>query len=56
MMNMDNRFFYKNRRVLVTGHTGFKGRWLVMMLHFLGADILGYALKPQPGSLYEQVE
>lgn len=56
MMNMDNRFFYKNRRVLVTGHTGFKGSWLVMMLHFLGADILGYALKPQPGSLYEQVE
>jgi CDP-glucose 4,6-dehydratase len=37
---------YKNRRVLVTGHTGFKGSWLVAWLQQLGADIAGIALEP----------
>jgi CDP-glucose 4,6-dehydratase len=32
--------------VLVTGHTGFKGSWLCLLLHKLGADIYGYALDP----------
>ena len=39
--------FWKSRRVLVTGHTGFKGSWLLMLLHHLGADIYGYALEPE---------
>lgn len=38
--------FYKNKRVLVTGATGFKGGWLVLWLKKLGADVRGYALKP----------
>ena len=38
--------FYKGRRVLITGHTGFKGAWLSMFLDKLGALVYGYALKP----------
>ncbi len=38
---------YRNRRVLVTGHTGFKGSWLSHWLCRLGADVLGYALPPE---------
>lgn len=39
--------------VLVTGHTGFKGAWLVMMLRARGWDVSGIALDPEPGSLFE---
>lgn len=38
--------FYRNRRVLVTGHTGFKGSWLCRMLLDAGAEVTGYALEP----------
>lgn len=38
--------FWHGRRVFVTGHTGFKGAWLVTMLNHLGAEIRGYALAP----------
>lgn len=37
---------YKGRKVLVTGYTGFKGSWLCLLLHKLGADVYGYALQP----------
>jgi CDP-glucose 4,6-dehydratase len=37
---------YKNRSVLVTGHTGFKGSWLVLWLRRLGARVYGYSLEP----------
>jgi CDP-glucose 4,6-dehydratase len=37
--------FYKGKRVLVTGHTGFKGAWLVQWLLQLGADVIGYSLE-----------
>ena len=37
---------FKNKTVLVTGHTGFKGSWLCIWLKELGADIVGYALEP----------
>ncbi|MDD7578352.1 MAG: CDP-glucose 4,6-dehydratase [Elusimicrobia bacterium] len=37
---------YKGKRVLVTGHTGFKGGWLTLWLKELGADVCGYALEP----------
>ncbi len=40
------RDFYKNKRVLVTGHTGFKGSWLIKILSSFGAKICGYALQP----------
>lgn len=38
--------FYKNKKVLITGHTGFKGSWLCILLHYLGAKVYGYALEP----------
>ncbi|MCX6993111.1 MAG: CDP-glucose 4,6-dehydratase [Kiritimatiellaeota bacterium] len=38
--------FYRGKRVLVTGHTGFKGAWLSLWLHMLGARVTGYALAP----------
>ncbi len=37
---------YANKRILVTGHTGFKGSWLCMWLKAMGADVLGYSLPP----------
>jgi CDP-glucose 4,6-dehydratase len=37
---------YHGKRVLVTGHTGFKGSWLILWLHSLGAKVSGYALAP----------
>lgn len=46
--------FYRNRKVLVTGHTGFKGTWLCWLLSTLGAEVYGFALPPQAGSLYER--
>ena len=52
---MLNRSFWHNRKVFVTGHTGFKGSWLCLWLEALGADVTGYALEPpsQP-NLFEQ--
>ena len=41
-----NASFWKDRRVLVTGHTGFKGSWLTLWLRELGAAVTGYALEP----------
>lgn len=38
--------FYKGKRVLVTGHTGFKGSWLCIWLHELGAEVIGVAKDP----------
>lgn len=38
--------FYEGKRVLITGHTGFKGAWLSQILLMAGADLTGYALKP----------
>jgi CDP-glucose 4,6-dehydratase len=39
--------FWKDRRVLVTGHTGFKGSWLSLWLQHMGAQVSGYALAPE---------
>lgn len=38
--------FYQDRKVFVTGHTGFKGSWMCRVLEMFGANILGYALEP----------
>ena len=38
--------FYKGKRVLITGHTGFKGSWLAIWLHRLGAEVIGISLDP----------
>jgi CDP-glucose 4,6-dehydratase len=39
---------YQGKRILVTGHTGFKGSWLTQWLLSMGAEVAGYALDPQP--------
>ena len=38
--------YYRGKRVMVTGHTGFKGAWLAIWLYHLGAEVTGYALEP----------
>ena len=46
--------FYRDKRVLVTGHTGFKGSWICRVLSMAGAQVCGYALEPPTRpSLYE---
>ena len=45
--------FYNNKRVFVTGHTGFKGGWLCGMLAMAGAEVTGFALPPASPSLFE---
>ena len=40
---------FSNKRVFVTGHTGFKGSWLVFLLKELGAEVMGFAFPPEPG-------
>lgn len=41
---------YYGKRVLITGHTGFKGSWLSLWLHLMGAEVVGYALAPNSSS------
>jgi CDP-glucose 4,6-dehydratase len=43
---MKERDFWRKKRVFITGHTGFKGSWLSMWFHSLGAEVTGYALPP----------
>lgn len=54
MINKLNKLrkFWKNKKIFITGHTGFKGSWLVIFFHLLGAKISGYALKPDKLSLF----
>lgn len=46
--------FWSGRRVLVTGHTGFKGAWLALWLKQLGAEVSGLSLEPEDPSLFTQ--
>lgn len=39
--------YFKDKRVLITGHTGFKGSWLTLLLCELGAQVTGFALAPE---------
>ena len=41
---------FSGKRVFITGHTGFKGSWLTFLLKELGADVMGFALSPEPGA------
>lgn len=54
MENLVNPDFWRGRRVLITGHTGFKGGWLSLWLHKMGANLHGYAMPPNTNpSLFE---
>ena len=56
LANMDGAAaFWRGKRVLVTGHTGFKGSWLVVWLASLGAEIHGVSLEAAPGSMFERL-
>lgn len=49
--------FYKGRNVFITGHTGFKGSWMVKLLKMAGANVSGYSLEaPTSPSLYNTAE
>ncbi len=51
---MINPNFWQGKRVLITGHTGFKGSWLALWLQTLGAEVVGYALEaPTQPSMFE---
>jgi CDP-glucose 4,6-dehydratase len=55
--NLMSREFWNKKKVFVTGHTGFKGSWLILLLKYLGAEVYGYALKPPTDpSFYELAE
>lgn len=52
-----NPAFWRGKRVLLTGHTGFKGSWLSLWLQSMGAEVTGYALTPPTKpSLFEMAE
>jgi CDP-glucose 4,6-dehydratase len=49
-----NPQFWRGRRVLLTGHTGFKGAWLSLWLQALGAELTGLALQPVANNLFDR--
>jgi len=51
-----NSEFWKNKKVFITGHTGFKGSWLTQILIDMGADITGYSLPAIPTSLFNLLD
>ena len=46
--------FWNKKKVFVTGHTGFKGSWLCIILKYLKSNVYGYALKPERLSLFNK--
>jgi CDP-glucose 4,6-dehydratase len=44
---MKNNNFFENKKILITGHSGFKGGWLTKILHGMGASIMGISLPPK---------
>lgn len=55
MFRSKGSHFWKKKKVFITGHTGFKGSWLCLMLNYLGAKVIGYSLKPDGSNvIYEQ--
>jgi CDP-glucose 4,6-dehydratase len=51
---LPSEYFWRDRRVLITGHTGFKGSWLSLWLDAMGARTYGLSLPPEEGSLFLQ--
>ena len=46
--------FYNNKRILLTGHTGFKGAWLSRILVNAGAKVFGISLEAEKDSIFQQ--
>lgn len=44
--------FFKDKKILLTGHTGFKGTWLSLMFEYLGADVYGFALENSENAMF----
>ncbi len=56
LKDMAFNHIFKNKRVLITGNTGFKGTWISTWLHMMGADVYGYSLDiPTSPSMYEAI-
>ena len=56
MLNKKKNIFFK-KKVLITGHTGFKGSWLSLWMHILGANVLGVSKDiPTNPSHYNRVQ
>lgn len=53
--NFMNKEFYKGKKVLLTGDSGFKGAWFSAILNYIGADVLGVSLPAEAGSLYQRI-
>jgi CDP-glucose 4,6-dehydratase len=49
---INNKSFWKGKKVFITGHTGFKGSWLCLILNQLGSVVAGYSLPPKKNSLF----
>ena len=47
--------FWSGKKVFITGHTGFKGSWMIVALNMLNVNIYGYSLKPDKISLFNQI-
>ena len=47
---------FKGKKILITGHTGFKGTWLSRTLALAGAEVYGIALEPEVGSIYSRIK
>ena len=47
--------FWKGKKVFITGHTGFKGSWLLLTLNELGANISGYSLPPIKNGIFQKL-
>lgn len=56
MRYKENYHFFKDKRVLVTGHTGFVGAWLCAVLDYFGAETIGFSWREEKGSLYEKIK
>ena len=54
-INMLDLNFFKDKKVFITGHTGFKGTWLCKILIDAGANLKGYSLKPVDECLFNKI-
>ena len=56
IMVRENQTFWKSKTVLITGHSGFKGSWLTMLLNYLGANVIGFSLEEDNNNfLYKKI-